>query len=209
MTATGTPPLFYQWLFNGTNLAAATASAYTRTNAQFADAGDYSVLVSNFVGSVLSSNATLSVVPISGVIPVTGVPYTENFNSMGASGTVTPLGWYVGTGTSAISDTNVTVGDGSLNTAGNYNFGSSGNPDRALGSLAANTTQRDTEARFVNISGLSIDSFTISYTGEQWRVGGNGAVNNDLVLQYSTDGANFVPLGASIQLQYAGRFGFR
>ena len=197
VTATGTPPLFYQWLFHGTNLADATASAYTRTNAQFADAGDYSVLISNFVGSVFSSNATLSVVPMSGVIPITGVPYLENFDSLGASGTGTPFGWYVGTGTGAIADTNVAVGNGSLNSAGNYNFGSTDNPDRALGSLAANALQRNTEARFLNISGLSIDSFTISYAGEQWRVGGNGAVNNDLVLQYSTDGTSFVPLGAS------------
>ena len=36
-----------------------------RTNAQFADAGDYSVLVTNLVGSVPSSNALLTVLPLS------------------------------------------------------------------------------------------------------------------------------------------------
>ncbi len=197
VTATGTPPLTYQWLFEGTNISGATTSAYTVTNAQFADAGDYSVVVSNFIAGVLSSNATLTVAPISGVILVTGATYSQDFDSMGPSGTVTPAGWYVGTGTGAVSGTNVTVGTGSSNGSGNYNFGSTSSSDRALGSLAANNTQRDTEARFLNVSGSLINSFTISYTGEQWRVGGNGSVNNDLVLNYSTDGVNFTALGTA------------
>ena len=37
----------------------------------------------------------------------------------------------------------------------------------------------------------------VTYTGEQWRVGGNGSVNNDLVMQLSTDGTNFIALGSS------------
>src|SRR5262249_25950852 len=85
---------------------------------------------------------------------------------------------------------------GSSNTSGNYNYGSTGASDRALGSLAANSIQRDTEAHFMNISGSVINALTISYTGEEWRVGGNGSVNKGLVLEYSVDGVNFSPLGA-------------
>ena len=59
--AAGTPPLSYQWQFNGTNLASATASSLALTDLQPADAGSYSVLVSNSVGTVLSSNAILTV----------------------------------------------------------------------------------------------------------------------------------------------------
>jgi PKD repeat protein len=197
VTATGTLPLAYQWRFNGTNIGGATGSAFTRTNAQLADAGSYSVVVTNSFGSDTSSNATLSVITGLGSIPVTGAPYSQNFDSMGPTGTSTPPGWYAGTGTGAVSGTNVTVGTGSDSAGGNYNYGSSGSSDRALGSLASNTGgQRDTQARFINVSGASILSLTIAYTGEQWRVGGNGAVNNDLVLQYSTDGTNFTALGA-------------
>ncbi len=61
VTAAGTAPLNYQWRFSGTNLAAATASTLALTNVQLVDAGSYSVLVSNSVGTVLSSNAILTV----------------------------------------------------------------------------------------------------------------------------------------------------
>jgi hypothetical protein len=61
VTATGTAPLAYQWRFNGTNLAYATASAYTCSNAQATHAGSYSVLVSNVAGSVVSADALLTV----------------------------------------------------------------------------------------------------------------------------------------------------
>ncbi len=195
--ATGTPPLGYQWRLNGMNIPGATAASYTRTNVQIADMGLYSVVVSNLASSVASSNATLLVIVSPGIISVTGIPYQQNFDSMGASGTTTPFGWYVGTGSGAISSTTVTAGTGSSGTARNYNFGSSGSTDRALGSVAAASTQRDSEARFVNLSGASIRSININYTGEQWRRGGNNAVNNQLVLQYSTDGDNFTDLGAA------------
>lgn len=59
VVATGTTPLAYQWKFNGVNIPGATTDAYSLTNAQFADAGDYSVLVTNIAGSVLSSPASL------------------------------------------------------------------------------------------------------------------------------------------------------
>ncbi len=62
VTANGTAPLIYQWRFNGTNISSATATAYTKTNAQSADTGSYSVIVTNDGGSVTSSVATLLVI---------------------------------------------------------------------------------------------------------------------------------------------------
>ncbi|KAF0175877.1 MAG: peptidase domain protein [Limisphaerales bacterium] len=61
VTPGGTPPFSYQWRFNGTNLPAANSSTLTVPNAQFASAGDYSVLVVNPYGSTVSSNAVLTV----------------------------------------------------------------------------------------------------------------------------------------------------
>jgi hypothetical protein len=61
VAASGTAPLSYFWRFNGAYISGATASAYARLNAQPADAGSYSVVVSNFAGSATSSNATLTV----------------------------------------------------------------------------------------------------------------------------------------------------
>jgi hypothetical protein len=61
VSASGTPPLMYQWSFDGTNIAGATNTTITLNNLQFANAGYYGVLVSNLAGSILSSNAVLTV----------------------------------------------------------------------------------------------------------------------------------------------------
>jgi len=68
--AAGAPPLYYQWQFNGTNLVDATDAAYTIAAVQLVDAGSYSVVVSNAFGSVASSNAVLSVIPLPDVIAI-------------------------------------------------------------------------------------------------------------------------------------------
>jgi Immunoglobulin domain len=59
--ASGTAPLAYQWRLNGLDIANATTSSYTRTNTQTADAGNYSVVVTNVAGNVTGSNAVLTV----------------------------------------------------------------------------------------------------------------------------------------------------
>jgi hypothetical protein len=60
VTASGGTPLYYQWRFNATALPAATGSSYTRTNVQPNHVGSYSVIVSNSSGTVISSNASLT-----------------------------------------------------------------------------------------------------------------------------------------------------
>lgn len=61
--ASGTAPLSYQWLFNGTNLPGATTNTCTISNVHPTNAGSYSVIISNTVGSSVSSNAVLKVIP--------------------------------------------------------------------------------------------------------------------------------------------------
>ncbi len=61
--AAGAPTLRYQWRFNGTDLPGATGGNYAIAVVQLADAGSYSVVVSNAFGWVASSNAVLSVIP--------------------------------------------------------------------------------------------------------------------------------------------------
>ncbi len=71
-SATGTPPLSYQWLFNGVSLAngsrinGATSNTLTISYVQWTDAGNYALVVSNTAGSVTSSVATLTVVNLPG-----------------------------------------------------------------------------------------------------------------------------------------------
>ncbi|EEF59906.1 beta strand repeat-containing protein [Pedosphaera parvula] len=79
VTATGTAPLRYQWRFNNTNIAGATSSIYTRVNAQLTNAGNYSVVITNLAGSVISSNALLTVI---GFAPtITSQPASQTVNA--------------------------------------------------------------------------------------------------------------------------------
>jgi len=61
VSASGTPPLSYQWQLNGTNLPGAVSSNLTLTGVTFAQAGIYAVVVTNAVGSTISDPVALSV----------------------------------------------------------------------------------------------------------------------------------------------------
>jgi hypothetical protein len=63
VTASGSAPLTYQWRRAGVNIAGATSSVLHFAEAQVADAASYAVLVTNPVGTVTSSAATLAVNP--------------------------------------------------------------------------------------------------------------------------------------------------
>lgn len=61
VSANGSPPFSYQWQKNGAAISGATSSAYTINAVTAADAGGYSVAVSNVAGSTTSTTATLTV----------------------------------------------------------------------------------------------------------------------------------------------------
>jgi glycogen debranching enzyme len=63
VTASGKPAPTCQWYFNGTAISGATNSSFTLTRVHSTNAGDYSVTVSNRLGSVTSNKATLSASP--------------------------------------------------------------------------------------------------------------------------------------------------
>jgi sugar lactone lactonase YvrE len=81
VTASGTLPLTYQWRRNAVNIFGATSSSYIRTNVQSSDAGNYSVVVANSGGAVISSNAILTVV----VPPTIGAQPQGRVVNLGAS----------------------------------------------------------------------------------------------------------------------------
>ena len=61
VTASGSAPLSYQWLKDGSILSGATTSIYTLASVTTNDAGSYRVVITNSVGSITSSVATLTV----------------------------------------------------------------------------------------------------------------------------------------------------
>ena len=77
--AGGTPPLYYQWQMDGTNLIDATNATLALNNITVDQTGAYSVTVTNGSGGVVSSNAWLSVYPSS--VPTIG---TAAFSAEGS-----------------------------------------------------------------------------------------------------------------------------
>ncbi len=71
VSASGTPPLSYQWLFNGAVIDGATMTELILTEVQPTNAGRYRVAVTNSTGAVTSKVATLTViVPGENLAPV-------------------------------------------------------------------------------------------------------------------------------------------
>jgi uncharacterized repeat protein (TIGR03806 family) len=124
--ANGTSPLSFQWLYNNNIIPGATIGTYTRTNIQSADAGDYSVLITNVAGSVTSSVATLMV----NIAPtITAQPQSQFVTagsnvtfSVVAAGTA-PLGYqwiFSGTNISGATSNSCTLAAVQASDAGNY-----------------------------------------------------------------------------------------
>lgn len=110
VTATGTPPLSYQWrknnspLSNGGNISGATSSALTLTGISQADVASYTVVVSGY-GSVTSAPpATLTITQTN---PPSQLFLYEPFDYVNIGGSVssnTPANWsYGGAGANDLS----------------------------------------------------------------------------------------------------------
>ncbi|HEX3717620.1 MAG TPA: lamin tail domain-containing protein [Verrucomicrobiae bacterium] len=76
VTASGTPPLTYQWKFNGANIFGATGTSLVLTNVNYTDQGPYTVLISDDAGSTASAPATLTVVAMPPSVQTQPAPQT-------------------------------------------------------------------------------------------------------------------------------------
>ena len=115
-------------------------------------------------------SATNTILVRSEFISYAGVGISQNFDSMGSAGTLTPQGWYVGAALPATS-VSVTVGDGSAQANAailGWNYGTISDSDRALGT-APTGADRNIVARIRNNTGNNITAFEIGYDGEVWR----------------------------------------
>ncbi len=84
--ARGLPRAKYQWRFNGVPIVGATSPQLFLTNAQGSNAGIYSVLVTNGVQTLLSTNAQLTVSG-GGVAPIISVAPKSQIIFIGQSAT--------------------------------------------------------------------------------------------------------------------------
>jgi hypothetical protein len=105
-----------------------------------------------------------------------------------ALGTTFPTDW-TGIRASGSGTTAFVLGftDGSANSGGAYNVGTTAATDRALGSLASGTTIPAIGASFKNTTGALISKISIAGVMEQWRSGASNAIIENLVFSYSLD----------------------
>lgn len=116
-----------------------------------------------------------------------GTSYTQDFNTLANSGmsSVVPAGWAFAE-TGSLANAMYTASDGSFNTGDVYSFGTGTDTERAFGGLLSGSLTPFIGAQFVNQTGSTLRELTISYQGEQWRLGTSGRTDR-LDFQYSTN----------------------
>jgi len=146
VTADGTAPLTYVWRHNGQAISGPAAVTLNLPNPLPGDAGSYDVVVSNSLGSVTSSTATLIVTKLDQSInfpvvsdlpfPGPGANYpVSNFNATASSGL--PVSFQVVSGPASVSSGALLVaGTGPVtlraSQAGNASFNAAATVDRSF-----------------------------------------------------------------------------
>jgi hypothetical protein len=122
--ASGTSPLAYQWLFQGTNLPGADAGPLVVTNVTPQNLGPYAVIITNNYGSVTSSVANLYMypyleTPFSGAITYWGQTNILSVGAWGSGGL--SYQWYLnGAAISGATSSNLVLSGIQFTNAGLY-----------------------------------------------------------------------------------------
>lgn len=116
-------------------------------------------------------------------------PYYQDFDTLANQGAAiwednkTLPGWYASRSAAPIEVPTYRAGAGSSSVGGLYSYGRAASRDRALGSLASGGTGKLAYGvRFTNDTETARTGFTVSFTGEQWRVA--NASSQRLVFAY-------------------------
>jgi len=159
-------------------------------------AGTYAIHAKATNATEVAFSGTNTITVRLGVVSYSGGDLEEDFDGMTDSGTLTPIGWYVGAALPANS-IYVTVGDGSAGPSGSvlgWNYGLTSDSDRALGT-APTGGDRNIVWRVQNDTSSNIVSITLLYDGEVWRNYTN-EVDGGLTNFVSTDnGASWTATG--------------
>jgi endonuclease/exonuclease/phosphatase family metal-dependent hydrolase len=189
VSATGTAPLGYQWYFNtNTLISGATTNTLSITNAQLTNAGGYSVIITNSVGSITSRVATLTVISTT-----PNVIAQWNFNSPtpdanNATGTTIPS---LGSGTASL------VGGATATFAtGDTTHDPDGGTDNSGWNTAtypAQGTANKTRGVQFNVSTVGRQNIVIAWSSEAPNTG-----SRYTRLKYSTNGIDFVDFPTAV-----------
>jgi len=138
-------------------------------------------------GSTYSQNFdSLPNTPENTSLGTSPVGWTDD-NAAPGAGNFSIVGWYLYHPLSLLGaeggfngNQRMRIGAGSANTGGFMSFGASGSTERALGDVGSNvlagpnapTNSIWIGLRLSNTTGVTLNSFTVTYDGEQWRDGG-------------------------------------
>ena len=193
VTATGTAPLTYFWFKGSVLMTNGPNPVFSIANAQPTDAGTYSVIVSNSLGTATSSGATLTVIVPSTAPAISGQPASQSivvgqnatFNVI-ATGS-TPLNYFWRKGAVVITNSTVpsfTIANAQLTDAGTYSVivsNSLGTATSSNATLTVNsvitapaiTTQPASQLVFQGQNALlSVAASGTGPLGYQWRRNG-------------------------------------
>ncbi len=220
VAATGSGTLAYQWYKDSVSISGATAATYTIAAVALTDAGSYTCVVSNDVGSVTSSAATLTVNSATGTTPtITTQPVSQSITAgngvtfmVAASGSGTlAYQWYFD-GTAIAGATNPTYSIAAVATtdAGTYyclvsnTIGAVKSNDATLTvvtSTGATTPTITTQPVSLTVATEQSATFSVTATGSgtlsyQWYKGGvavSGATNSTFTITSvaSTDAGSY------------------
>lgn len=148
----------------------------------------------NHAGALALATAVLLAGAAQAAITLTGTgAHQNNFDTLASTGqnnTGGLAGWeFLELGTSANNGYFAT--NGAENSGNTFSLGQVGSGERALGALAHNNTgtlQSLFGVQLVNNTGKTITGFTVTYVGEQWRLGqtGRGADRLDFAYRVAT-----------------------
>jgi DNA/RNA endonuclease G (NUC1) len=129
VVATGTAPLTYQWRKDGTPVSGATSATYPISSAQSADAGTYTVVVTNSAGSVTSNGAALTVNALPTAPGISAQPTSQTVSEGGSvsfrvtatgDGTLTYQWMKEGSALTGKTASSLTINSVALADAGSY-----------------------------------------------------------------------------------------
>ena len=153
----------------------------------------YQFLVMKILKPILSAAVIMAAFASANAqVLLTSGNYFQDFDTLNntagtTTATVLPTGWALTeTGGGARDNEQYAVDTGASTTGDTYSYGSASSTDRAFGGLQSGTLIPVIGAQFQNNSGSAILGITVSYTGEEWRLG-TASRTDQLNFQYSTD----------------------